>query len=198
MLEGLDGCGKSTQIQLLGESLNNKGYEIRVVEEPGGTELGIRVRNLLLNSEALDIRPLSELFLYEASRSQLVESVIKPALENGITVLSDRFSLSSVAYQGYGRGVPLNLVEELNKIAQQDIDPDLTILLDIPVEKLAERKDETGLDRIERESTEFYRRVAKGFRAVAEQRESHLVLDGTLKKEQIHQRISQRVKELLQ
>jgi dTMP kinase len=133
-IEGLDGSGKTTQARLLAEYLRKRGKDVLLVEEPGTTPTGKAIRAILLD-HGREILPLAELLLYEASRAQLVREVLEPALAAGKIVVADRFALSSLAYQGYGRGLPLELVQELNAIATGGLEPDLTILLDISPEE---------------------------------------------------------------
>lgn len=194
-IEGLDGSGKTTQARLLVEHLRRLGREVLPVEEPGTTPAGRAIREILLD-HGREIAPLTELLLYEASRAQMVREVVRPALEAGKIVVSDRFSLSSLAYQGYGRGLPLELIRELNKIATGGLEPDLTILLDISPEEGLRRKG--FLDRMEGSGLEFYRRVREGYlRSVPEPPRGE-VFDAHAGREELFQRIAALVEGLLE
>jgi len=163
--EGPDGAGKTTQVMLLERHLRQKGYDVLVTREPGGTPVGEEIRKLLLNRSHQDMDALTEMYLYAASRAQHVRQVIKPALDKGIVVLCDRFIDSSIAYQGFGRGLGMDVVEAVNRYALGDILPDLTIFLNIrPEEALARgRMRLKEVDRLESEKLEFHQRVYQGF-----------------------------------
>ncbi|MDP6823209.1 MAG: dTMP kinase [Dehalococcoidia bacterium] len=174
-IEGGDGAGKSTQAELLMTRLKAAGVDALLVHEPGGTDLGEQVRRLVKGDVARS--PMSELFLFEAARAQLVRDVIRPALDAGRVVITDRYADSSLAYQGYGRGLNLADVRALNHAATGGLMPDATVLLDIPPDvALARvdgsdgsggRSDDPGQERFEQEPLEFHRRVAEGFQALA-------------------------------
>ena len=136
--EGIDGCGKSTQIGLLAEYLNSKGIENIMIREPGGTRFSEEIRKILLHSKK-DINIISEMLLFEAARADLTHKVIKPALKKGFYVLSDRFYDSTTAYQGYGRGLPIDELEMIHKVATSGIVPDITFYLDLPLEVARKR-----------------------------------------------------------
>ncbi|TAM76502.1 dTMP kinase [bacterium] len=178
-VEGVEGAGKSTLVAVLAEALRGRGVEPLVTREPGGTPLGERVRALFLDRAAA-IDPLAEAMLMAASRAQLVRVVIRPALERGAFVLCDRFWDASVAYQGYGRSLGADCVLALNRIATEDLAPDLTLLLDLPQEEAQRRMHarDGELDRMELESEAFHRRVAEGYAALARRfSERFVVLD---------------------
>ena len=162
--EGLDGCGKTTQAALLAEAAAAAGREVVPVREPGGTAPGEHIRTLLLDP-ALRIGPWAEALLYAAARAQLVEEVIRPALERGATVIADRFIDSSLAYQGCARGLGVDEVLAVNRVATRGLLPDRTVLLVLGTAEAAGRRGEP--DRIEAESDTFHRRVADGFDAAA-------------------------------
>lgn len=173
--EGGDGTGKSTQIKLLESYLVAQGKTCLITREPGGTSLGQLLRQILLEAGSRSISSLTELFLYLADRAQHVHEVIAPAIAQGKIVLSDRHTDSTVAYQGYGRGIDLRLLLRLNEIASGGLTPDITFLLDCPVElglsRAAQRKSQAaevkGTDRFEIENLEFHKKVRQGFLELA-------------------------------
>jgi len=179
--EGIEGSGKSTLIATLASDLRNRQIDIRVTREPGGTPLGDRIRSIFLYDADLTIDPLAEALLINASRAQLVAEVISPALRAGTMVLCDRFFDATIAYQGFGRGLDVEMLLELSLSATRRIVPDLTFLLDLPVERSRERLHERGTsDRLERESLEFHDRVRAGYLQLAQRFERIVVLDATL------------------
>jgi dTMP kinase len=165
--EGIEGCGKSTQAGMLRDLLQSRGMSVLVTREPGGSPIGEQIRHILLDPGNHGMVALAELLLYEASRCQHVEAVIKPALDAGKVVICDRFFDASTAYQGYARGLGIAMVEHLNLVATGGRRPDLTIVLDLPVE-VGLRRLGRNLDRIEREAVEFHRRVRQGYLKIAE------------------------------
>ncbi len=175
--EGAEGAGKSTQIDMLARSLRARGHVVQTSREPGGTAAGIKIRTLLLDPQARLV-PRSELLLYAADRAQHVDEIVRPALASGCVLLCDRHADSLVAYQAYGRGIDLQLVEDLNRIATAGLVPDLTLLLDLePEVGLARAAQRSTADRLEREDLAFHRRVREGFLAIARARPErvHLV-----------------------
>ena len=166
-LEGVEGSGKSTQLNLLADHLRTMGRKVLKVREPGGTELGERVRTLLLEKGGAKISPLAELFLYLSSRAQLVEEVLKPALDAGLVIVCDRYMDATVAYQGYGRGMDVGLIEQVNRLLVGDALPDLTLLLDLEADAGLSRICGRGCDRLEAEGLTFHERVRKGYLEVA-------------------------------
>jgi dTMP kinase len=192
VFEGVEGCGKTTQIQLTGEWLLSLDIEIVITREPGGTELGVDLRRLLLESPKNSIADRTELLLYAADRAQHVEQKIKPNLMTGKFVLCDRFIYSTIAYQGYGRGLDMNLINQLNDIATQKLEADLVLWLDLDVETGMSRKHRTGetADRIEQEKIDFHRRVQQGYTKLAETHPQKIVrIDASLDKESIQSEI---------
>jgi dTMP kinase len=167
--EGIEGSGKSTHARLLAAHLRQAGCDVLETREPGGTPLGEPIRRALLDVEAATVAPLTELLLYCADRAQHVAEVIRPALAAGRTVICDRFSDSTVAYQGYGRGLDLAMIRAVDGYARAGLVPDLTFVFDCPVEEgLARaRRRSGGADRIEAAPPAFHRRVREGFRAIA-------------------------------
>ncbi|HEY9084718.1 MAG TPA: dTMP kinase [Candidatus Tyrphobacter sp.] len=180
-LEGIEGSGKSTLVRSMHERLALAGGEPLLTREPGGTPVGIAVRDLLLRSR-LDVTPLTEALLMNASRAQLVSEKIKPTLDAGRDVLCDRFADSTLAYQGYGRGLDLPTLRLLCLAATGGLEPDLTLLLDLPVDRLPERlADKAGLeDRFEVEDAAFHERVRRGYLEMAKSAGRWHVLDATL------------------
>ena len=163
VIEGGEGAGKSRLLQALGERLRAGGREVVLTREPGGTALGEQIRSLVLRDLAVGDH-LAELLLFEAARAHLVTTVMRPALERGALVLCDRFAASSIAYQGFGRGLGRDVVERANAIATGGLAPDLTLLLDLPVEAgLARRAGDGAANHFDREAVAFHARVRAGF-----------------------------------
>jgi dTMP kinase len=173
--DGGDGTGKSTQVELFCEWLRQSGRQVLSCRDPGSTQLGEAVRQLLLHRHDLSIHRRSEMLLYMTARAQMVEEVIRPALQDGKIVVSDRYLLSNVAYQGYGGGLDVETLWEIGRIATGDLMPDLTVVLDIPPEAAASRINRQ-LDRMEQQGAEFHRRVREGFLAEAAKRPSEIVV----------------------
>lgn len=172
--EGVEGCGKSTQIRLLGEILESSGYHVVVTREPGGCRISDKIRSILLDADNRGMHPLTELMLYAAARAQHVAEVIRPALEAGHLVLCDRFTDATIAYQSCGRGIERSTIDTLNTLACQSLSPDLTILIDCDAEvgltRARQRIEATSGPREERfelESLEFHRRVRDGYLSLA-------------------------------
>ena len=195
--EGGEGCGKSTQSKLLLKRLKQKNIPAVLTHEPGGTALGNEVRKALKRKRGSLISPQAELFLVAASRAQLVAEVIRPALEEGKVVICDRFTYSTLVYQGYGRGLELSFVKTVNNAATGNLKPDLTILLDISPEQGLARKLSLR-DRFELEDLSFHWRVREGYlKMVAAESERWLVIDGSLPKGKIAEIVWGRVSQLL-
>jgi dTMP kinase len=170
--EGIDGCGKSTQMRLLERYLTERGLTVVSTREPGGTELGKKIRSALLDGEKGSVEPLAELLLYSADRAQHVRTIVLPALEAGKAVLSDRFYDATTVYQGYARGFDLKLVNDLNQLAAGGIKPDLTLVFDLEVEvglgRTHKRGDDARVrDRLDSEPLEFHRRVRQAYLEIA-------------------------------
>ncbi len=196
VFEGPDKSGKSTQAALLVGELRRRGLDILHSREPGGTPFSEDIRRILLNSSH-PLTPLSELFLYEAARAQHTEETLLPALKNGKIVVSERYVLASLAYQGYGRGLSLPLVRRLNAAASLGLRADLTVIVDIPTHFFSERMKETAPDRLEKEGVDFRERVRRGYRALAKKERGIFVVDGRKSVEDIHREILNRVQKLL-
>jgi dTMP kinase len=176
--EGIDGCGKSTQINLLKQHLEAQGKHVQVYREPGGTSIAEKIRSLLLDTKN-EISAVSELLLFSAARAQLVQEQIIPALESGTVVILDRFYDSTTAYQGYGRSVlPLKEIDALNKVASQGFTPNLTFYLRIPLTLALQRRAERAQDRMEMAGDEFYTRVIEGYELMVNEHPRFIVLDG--------------------
>jgi dTMP kinase len=194
--EGGEGSGKTTQAKALKRRLSRKGLPAILTHEPGGTALGQRVRWWLKWGE--EISPEVELLLFEVSRAQLVAKVICPAIAKGTVVICDRFSDSTLAYQGYGRGSDLGVLQAVNSVATRSLKPDLIVLLDIEVGGGLDRKRSMALDRFEREKLDFHQRVREGYlKMAAADPDRWLVVDAALPKKEIQKLIWQRVESML-
>jgi len=180
--EGVEGSGKTTQIRLAGQFLREKGFSVVMTQEPGGTPLGERIREILLNRGGFDISGDAEVFLFAAARAQHTDAVILPALERGQVILCDRFSDATIAYQAFGRGLPLETVREVCRLASRGLSPHRTLLFDLPVEKglerafrrIAGRDEGQREDRFEQEHLDFHHRIREGYLAIARE-EPHRV-----------------------
>lgn len=196
--EGIEGSGKSTQMALLASYLSARGYDVTMTREPGGTPIGGAIREILLYPHFTEMDYRTEVLLYAADRAQHVAEVIKPALARGSIVISDRYLDSTIAYQHYGRGLPLGFILDVNEQATEGIKPDLTILLTIPVETGLKRATKIVADRIEREALEFHERVEEGFQKLAKSKpERWRVIDGSASVDEINTLIIQAVEPLL-
>jgi len=190
--EGIDFCGKSTQIDLLKDYLIEQGKKVEVLREPGGTTLSEKIRTILLDNKNEKMLRETELFLFSASRAQLVREKIIPYLEKGCYVISDRFHDSSTVYQGYGRGIEVDVISGVHKLAIGYTIPDITFFIDIPVGIANERKKKKSkgkLDRIELADMEFYTRVRNGYLETAKNESRFKVIDGTQSIQNIHNHI---------
>ncbi|WHZ20953.1 MAG: Thymidylate kinase [Nitrospira sp.] len=194
-LEGIEGCGKSTQAKLLGEYLRSEGYVTVETREPGGTLLAEHIRSLLLDRTAEPVAPETEAFLIFAARRQHVAQVIEPALAQGAIVICDRFSDSTLAYQGYARGLDLTTLRTLNRLATRTITPDLTLLFDLPVSTgLARRRRAAGTNRLDRESIRFHRKVRAGFLDLAKREPARIkIIPSRAAKETVARAVAQTV-----
>lgn len=203
--EGGEGSGKTTQIRRLKKYLAQKGIPCRVTREPGGCPISEKVRKILLNPDYHHMAPMSELFLYEAARAQHVEEVIKPLLKKGVVVLCDRFSDATLAYQGYGRGIELQWIENLNRLSSQDIKPDITFLLDCPsdvgLKRAVQRnqvlkKEKEG--RFETEEVRFHHRVRRGYLSIAKKEPDRIKVIATRQgEEKVFEKIRHIIDELI-
>jgi len=190
--EGIDFCGKSTQIKLLQQYLEQQGENVVLLREPGGTEISEKIRDILLDKKNLHLCTESEILLFSASRAQLVREVINPSLQKGFYVLSDRFHDSTTAYQGFGRGISLEIVERVNSLAIGSTIPQITFFIDIPTEEAKRRKQQIAsleLDRIEISKIDFYERVRKGYFYLAEKEKRIKIINGLKQIDEIHKEI---------
>ncbi len=196
--EGGEGSGKTLQARALYRRLSQLAIPVLLTHEPGGTLLGKKLAHWLKWAQDTGISPLTELLMFNASRAQLVEEVVRPNLKGGKVVICDRYADSTTAYQGYGRGLGLETVRAINSAATQGLNPSLTVLLDIPAEAGLTRKGARRRDRFEQEGIAFHRRVRNGYLKIAAgEPERWLVIDATRPKEKIAQIIWQRVSQLL-
>ena len=199
VIDGIDGAGKSTQVALLAEALERDGHSVVKVRDPGGTELSNRIRSVLL-SPSSPVSPVAELCLYAAARAQLVNEIIRPALDTSKVVISDRFTWSTFAYQGWGRGLPKEAIAELEEIACGDVRPAHVFVLDLDVSARLARLSRKGnaLDRLEQEGDAFFQRVREGFLSMARTHpEIGTVLDASSQKNEVHEVILSQVRKLL-
>jgi dTMP kinase len=202
--EGLDGCGKTTQLELEAQRLLREGWVVTATKEPGGTPVGRKIREMVLNTVNGPLCATTELALMLAARAQHIHEVIRPALESGVLVLCDRFTDSTIAYQGYGRGVPLDQLETLDRILCHSLRPQLTLLIDIDPETAAERTGsrnraaQQNETRFEDEGLVFFRRVQQGYHAIAQREPDRVrLLNGRGSIAEVHERIRSVVQEFL-
>lgn len=202
--EGIEGCGKTTQIRLLAESLRRHGLEVLATREPGGCPIADAVRGILLDAKNTAMSPRAELLLYAAARAQHVDEVILPALQAGKLVLCDRFTDATLAYQGYGRNLDRELITRLNRMASGEVAPDLTLLLDYTPEEGLHRArcrnaSQTAVneDRFEQESLDFHRRVRNGYLELAAREARFRVIDARGSVDEVAGRIDRAVEHFL-
>ena len=197
--EGIDFCGKSTQVGLLRDYLLEQKKNVHLIREPGGTEISEKIREILLDKKNNAMVMETEIFLFSASRAQLVREVIRPYLQKGYYVISDRFHDSSTAYQGFGRGLSVDAILNIHNLAIGKTIPDITFFIDIPNDiALARKKNiaHSDLDRIEVSDNAFYERVRKGYLYLAEKEKRFRVIDGTQTIKQINEKIINEIKSL--
>lgn len=190
--EGIDFCGKSTQVELLKEFLLSKNKKVKVIREPGGTEISEKIRDILLDKKNNAMVMETELLLFSASRAQLVREVIRPYLSMNYYVISDRFHDSSTAYQGYGRGLSIDSILKIHNVAIGTTIPDLTFFVDIPTSVALQRKQKklnNQLDRIELSDDEFYNKVRNGYIELAKKESRFKIINGTESIDEIHKKI---------
>ncbi|QQS34593.1 MAG: dTMP kinase [Ignavibacteriales bacterium] len=194
--EGIDFCGKSTQAELLKDYLIKKGKKVEFIREPGGTEISEKIRTILLDKKNSNMFMETEFLLFSASRAQLVREKIRPYLEQGYYVISDRFHDSATAYQGFGRGVSLESVMHVHKLAIGSTVPDLTFIIDITVKEAQRRKslkETSELDRIEVAGSSFYEKVRAGYISLAAEDPRFKIIDGTRQIESVHKTIIEEI-----
>ncbi|MDI6799599.1 MAG: dTMP kinase [Actinomycetota bacterium] len=197
-LEGIEGSGKTTQLGLLEEFLKSKGFDVLATREPGGTRIGNKIRDIILSEDSAELNDRAEVLLCLASRAQHIAEVVAPALEEGKIVISDRYVDSTIAYQGFGRGLSLEKLLDMNRWTTQDLNPHLTIVLNLPLEEGLGRARAKGADRFEGESLEFHGRVQDGFMKLAQLFDDRCcVVDGSGSKEEVHQRVVSALQEAL-
>ena len=196
-MEGPDGAGKSTQIELLRSYLTARGYDVIITREPGGTVISEAIRQIILNKEYTEMSPNTELLLYAAARAQLVQEVIRPALDAGKAVICDRFLESSVVYQGIARGLGVEKVYAVNDYALEGLRPQLTILLDLSAEEgLRRKKNQAELDRMEAEGLQFHQKVVEGYRLLADREKDRIMkISASLPVDEIHAKIVSAIEE---
>ena len=191
-LEGIDGCGKTTQAKALKSFLEEKGFEVLLTREPGGSSIGPEIRNILLNK---DMNPVSEFLLFASDRKEHVKGLIKPALNEGKVVISDRFCDSSLAYQGYGRGVSQDFINYVHNFILEGLLPDITLLFDVSPEVGLKRIRVS--DRIEREGLKFLEKVRKGYLEIAEKEERFVIINGERRMEEVEKEMLDKVSRLV-
>jgi dTMP kinase len=198
VIEGIEGSGKSTLMGGLGAALRRDGYDVVMTREPGGTAVGDAVREIFLD-EPIPVAPWTEVLLVNAARAQHACDVIRPALAAGRIVLCDRFTDSTLAYQGYGRDLELDLIRDVCAVAARGLQPDLTVLVDLPVSVARSRMRQRpgASDRIEREDDAFHERVRQGFLMLAQASATHVVLDGTQAPQRVLEEALEAVRALL-
>ncbi len=200
-LEGPEGCGKSTQSRKIFQALEKQDYKVIHLREPGATQTGEMIRNILQHrASGEDLSSKTELLLFEAARAQLIENVIKPHIETGGIAICDRFYDSTTAYQGYGRGMNLEIINTINNYVSEKYQPNLTLLLDLPIEKGMERVVQRSeeKDTFEKEKIDFHKRVRKGYLKIAKSNQNRIsLIDATLTIEEVYQQIQKTFKEKL-
>lgn len=196
--EGPDGSGKTTQIELLEKYLLENKYEVLKFREPGGTKISEKIRNIILDNDNKEMCGMCEALLYAASRAQLVNQKLKPALEDGKIIICDRFVDSSIVYQGIGRELGTQRIRSINEAALDGLKPDITIMLTIPFEEGLKRKcSQKKLDRLENGGSSFHKKVFNGYLEIAKQCDKIKVVDAYRSKEKIHKDIINLIKPLL-
>ncbi|MBT4033127.1 MAG: dTMP kinase [Candidatus Marinimicrobia bacterium] len=197
--EGIDGSGKSTQCKMLYHELLDRGYGVHLYREPGGTAISEKIRDILLDRENDEMSPITEMLLYFSSRNQLITEKVLPALERGEIVLLDRFVDSTIAYQGYGRDLSLESIRKVAEVAIGDLSPDLTILVDTPLDTAENRMDNRELDRLEAENVDFKTRTRNGYlQLVKDEPNRFLLLDGRESIETLKGAVIERVDQILE
>lgn len=195
--EGLDFCGKSTQVEILKDYFERQNKKVVIIREPGGTEISEKIREILLDKKNSEMSIESELLLFSSSRAQLVREKIIPLLKHGYYVISDRFHDSSIAYQGYGRGISIESVMAIQNFAINGAVPNLTFFMDVPLDEIGRRRikhGEDNLDRIELSENKFYQKVYDGYLELCNTQARVKLIDGTKNIEEVHQQILEEIK----
>ncbi len=204
--EGIEGCGKTTQIKMVGKYLSSRNIPFTITKEPGGVPLGLKIRKILLNECSFEICAEAEVFLFSAARAQHVRDIILPALREKKVVLCDRFFDATIAYQGFGRGFDIGLIRQINAISTGQLKPDMTFLFDIPVEvglqramkRISRVKNVSKEDRFEKEEIKFHERVRKGyFFLVRSEPERFRIIDGSKDILAVHREVSSQILTLI-
>ncbi len=198
--EGSEGCGKSTQIKLLSEALIKQGRSVLTTREPGGTDVGEKIREILMDPSHVELTDLTEVFLYEAARTQLVNEIIVPSLDSGHNVLCDRFSESTLAYQGYGGKISVEWIQKIDQMARGGLSPDLTLFIDVDPEVGLKRARASAkeIDRLEEKDLEYHKRVYQGYLELAKKNPDRIkVVDGSKGVQEVHKEILDLVKRIL-
>ncbi len=200
--EGIDFCGKTTQAKKLANYLKRKGHDVVLIREPGGETISEKIRKILLSEKNREMTHTTELLLYLASRAQLTERIILPNLKQKKIVICDRYSDSTLAYQGYGRGLNKNMIKNLNQVASSGLSPDFTILLDVPVEislkRKAREKKNKGGDRLEKEKFEFHQRIRDGYLKIAQKNKKRIkIIDGRKDQEKTWRKVRAEIDSIL-
>lgn len=196
--EGLDFCGKSTQVEILKDYFESKEKKVVIIREPGGTEISEKIRDILLDKKNSELSIESELLLFSSSRAQLVREKIIPLLNQGYYVISDRFHDSSIAYQGYGRGIAIESVMAIQNFAIDGAVPNITFFIDVPLDEIGRRRikhGEDNLDRIELSENKFYQKVYDGYLELCNTQERVKLIDGTKNIKEVHQQILEEIKQ---
>ena len=190
-IEGMDGSGKTTQINMIRDYISDKGYNVILAREPGGTKISEKIRDIILDSANVTMASTTEMLLYASARAQLVAEIIKPAVENGSVVVCDRFIDSSFAYQGFGRGIDIDTIADVNRAAMDGMMPDMTFFIDISPEIALKRRMASSMtDRIEKECMEFHMKAYKGYKKLAHLYPERIkTIDGNRTVEEISQEI---------
>ena len=205
--EGIEGCGKTTQIRMSGKHLNSGNIPFIITEEPGGTSLGLMIRRMLLNECSFEICAESEVFLFSAARAQHVKDIILPALEEKKVVLCDRFFDATIAYQGFGRGLDVDFIRQINAISSGQLKPDMTFLFDVPVEvglkrameRISRAKNVLREDRFEMEDIDFHKKVREGYLFLARSEpERFRLIDGSNDVLAVHHEVCSQISALIE
>ncbi|MGN0466117.1 MAG: dTMP kinase [Lachnospiraceae bacterium] len=198
-IEGADGSGKTTQIQMLKKYFEEKGFDVIVTREPGGTKISEQIRSIILDKTHTNMSYITEMLLYAAARAQLVEQIIAPAKKEGKIIISDRFIDSSAVYQGIARGLGTKMVYDVNQYAIAACEPDITFLLDIDAtEGIGRKKNQKNLDRMEQETIDFHQMVADGYRRLAKEHTERIhMIDASQTIEKIQEEILRKLQQIM-